>query len=168
MPGDGALTEAQGFLFDLCQRDLVQSCQRYRSTTNPHHGQQVLADLRRMQNLLHQHLSLPGDTKWPMANVFIISQVLTSVLRNPDGYNLCFGNAPFRCWCWAGAFAEDASLAWGRTHGATRQFLSSWDPQWLPMLMNMEIVWLTLSRAVKLMPLISSVPLGVCQHHLLW
>ena len=49
-----------------------------------------------------------------MANVFIISQVLTSILRNPDGYNLCFGNAPFRSWCWTGAFAEDAYLAWGQ------------------------------------------------------
>lgn len=38
------------------------------------------------------------------------------------------------------AFAEDASLAWGQTHGATRQFLSSSEPQWLPMLMNMEQV----------------------------
>lgn len=137
---EGALSEGS-CIFDLCRQDLMQSCQRYRETVNPHHGQQVLADLRRMQNLIHKHLSLPGDTKWPMANVFIISQVLTSTLRNPDGYNFCFGNAPFRCWCWAGAFADNASLAWGRKHGAVRQFLSSSDPQWLPTLMNMEIVW---------------------------
>lgn len=76
-----------------------------------------------------------------MANVFIISQVLTSILRNPDGFNLCFGNAPFRSWCWAAAFAEDAYLAWGQTQEAARQFLSSPDPQWLPMLKHMDQVW---------------------------
>ena len=83
------------------------------------------------------------------------SQVLTSILRNPDGYNLCFGNAPFRSWCWTGAFAEDAYLAWGQTQGATRQYLSSPDPQWLPMLMNMDQVWAHFEKAVRRMPLTS-------------
>ena len=36
--------------------------------------------------------------------------------------NLCCGNAAFRCWSWAGAFAEDQSLAWGKTYTAVRQF----------------------------------------------
>ena len=139
--GTTALTEAQSFLFDLCQKDLQLSVQRYRTSADPHHGQQVLADLKRMQNIIHKHLSLPGDTRWPMANVFIISQVLTSILRNPDGYNLCFGNAPFRSWCWTGAFAEDAYLGLGPNSRSHPPVSLKPGPSIAPMLANMDLIW---------------------------
>ena len=118
------LNQGQLFFYDLCQQDLTASSRQYRLTGRPHHGQQVLADLRRMQNIIHRHLNLPGDFRPPLANVYVISQVLTTILLNPDGQNLCFGNAPFRCWCWTGAFAEDSAKAWGHTQNAVRRCLT--------------------------------------------
>ena len=118
------LNHGQLFFFDLCQNDLNASSKQYRLTGRPHHGQQVLADLRRMQNIIHRHLLIPGDYKPPLANVYVISQVLTTILLNPDGQNLCYGNAPFRCWCWTGAFAEDSAKAWGYTQHAVRRCLT--------------------------------------------
>ena len=43
--GGPALTDAQRFLFDLCQKDLHLSVQRYRTSADPHHGQLSGADL---------------------------------------------------------------------------------------------------------------------------
>ena len=117
------LNQGQLFFYDLCQQDLRASSEQYRLTGQPHHGQQVLADLRRMQNIIHRHLNLLSDARSPLANVYVISQVLTTILLNPDGQNLCFGNAPFRCWCWTGAFADDSAQAWGHTQNAVRRCL---------------------------------------------
>ena len=41
--------------------------QRYRSSADPHHGQQVLADLRRMQNIVHKRMN-ESATRHQMAH----------------------------------------------------------------------------------------------------
>lgn len=92
-----------------------------------------------MQNLAHRHLSVPGEVDNSIANIFVISQGLTSVLRNHK--NLCYGNAPWRCWCWAGAYADEATQAWGRTHPAVRQYLSDGEPQFLTGLQDTRHIW---------------------------
>ena len=135
------LDSNQVFYFDLCQQDLLAASQTYRTTGLAHHGQQLLTDLRRMHNLVHQHLCLPGDLRPPLANVYVISQVLTTILDNPDGLNLCFGNAPFRCWCWSGAFAEDAATAWGHTQTAVRRCLSESQGQLLSENPDLQSLW---------------------------
>ena len=104
---DSTLTFEQQTLFDLCAKDLLSSCQR-----------QLLMDLQRMQNLVHRRLSVPGEVEHTVANIFIVSQRQTSVLQNTR--NLCYGNAPWRCWRWTGAFADDATQAWGRSQQAVR------------------------------------------------
>lgn len=96
-------------------------------------------DLKRIQNLVRGRLSVPGEVEHSVANIFIVSQSLTSVLNNPK--NLCYGNAPWRCWCWTGSFAEDAVQAWGRSHQAVRQYLSDSEPQFLTGLQDMRQVW---------------------------
>lgn len=121
---DEALTAGQRTLYDLGDQDLQESCVRYAQTVSPQHGQQVLADLRRMQSLIHKHMGL-------MANV--------------SGAHL-YPQKPGAAkpmlweWCWAGAFAEDTSLAWGRSHQAVRQFLSDAEPQLLTGLAHMKEV----------------------------
>ena len=94
-----------------------------------------------MQNIVHQHLSLPGAFRPPLANVYVISQVLTTILDNPDGQNLCFGNAPFRCWCWSGAFAEDSAKAWSHTQYAVRRCLSASQGQLLSGDLDLQSIW---------------------------
>ena len=111
---DTNMSFEQQTLFDLCLRDLNNSSQACGKLRNLHNGQQLLMDLKRMQNLVHKHLSVSGEAEHSVANIFVVSQCLTSILKNPK--NQCFGNAPWRCWCWAGAFAEEATRAWGRTH----------------------------------------------------
>ena len=128
----------QQTLFDLCLQDLTNSSQAYGRQRNLRNGQQLLMDLKRMQNLAHKHLSVPGEAEHSVANIFVISQCLTSILK--DFKNLSFGNAPWRCWCWAGAFAEEAAQAWGRTHQAVRQYLPDSDPQILAGLRDMQHV----------------------------
>ena len=87
-------------------------------------GQQFLADLKRLENVLHKHLSVQGEHTSLPTNAYVIAQALTSILTK----NMCFGNSAFRCWSWSGAHAEDQSMAWGRTHTAVRQFLSDSHP----------------------------------------
>ena len=136
---DNQMSFEQQTLYNLCVQDLNTSSQAYSNHQTLHNGQQLLMDLKRMQNLAHKHLQVPGEVEHSMANIFVISQCLTSILHNPK--NKCFGNAPWRCWCWAGGFAEDAALAWGRSHRAVRQYLSDSVPQLLEGLHDMHQVW---------------------------
>ena len=136
---DSSLSFEQQTMFDLCSKDLLASCQQYGRGPTIHGGQQLLADLKRMQNLIHRHLCVPGEVEHTVANIFVISQCLTSILTNPR--NLRYGNAPWRCWCWTGAFADDVTQAWGNTTQAVRQFLSDPDPQLLTGLQDMQQIW---------------------------
>ena len=136
---DSLLSNEQKALCELCRRDLTRSCTAYAQHATVHQGQQLLVDLKRMQNLVHRHLSVPGEVETVAANIYVISQGLTSILKNNK--NLCYGNAPWRCWCWAGAFAEDANQAWGHTHTAVRQYLSDGEPQLLTGLQDMQNIW---------------------------
>ena len=138
-PPQWQLTEGQHGLFQVCQHDLQASCDTYEGRPTLQAGQQLLVDLRRMQSLLLRQMALPGDLEPGFGNLYVISQGLTSMLTNP--HNLCYGNAPFRCRCWAGAFAEDLSVAWGDSHPAARQFLASNEPQTLTGLEGMDHVW---------------------------
>ena len=79
---DSLLTFEQQTLFDLCRKDLNRSCNSYAAQATVHQGQQLLVDLKRMQNIVHRHLSLPGDGDSDAANIYVISQGLTSILRN--------------------------------------------------------------------------------------
>ena len=136
---DHPFTFEQKTLFDLCSKDLTTSCQRYgRNPTLPR-GHQLLMDLKRMQNLIQSHLSVPGEVDHTVANIFVVSQCLTCILQNPR--NLCYGNAPWRCWCWTGAFADDVAQAWGHTTKAVRHYLSENEPQLLPSLPGMQHIW---------------------------
>lgn len=117
------LTAGQQGLFQLCQRDLETSCKHFVERPTLHTGQQMLVDLKRMHSLLSKHLGLPGELEPSSGNLYIICQGLTSILQNRQ--NLCFADAALRCWSWTGAFAEELFLAWGSTHLAVRQFLSS-------------------------------------------
>ena len=88
-------------LFYLCHRSM---------SSRPGRIQQLLADLR-AQNLIHTHPSLPGEFPANMVNVFVVSHVLTSILQNPEGQNLCFANAPFRYRRWMPPLLGD-ELTW--------------------------------------------------------
>ena len=136
---DDVLTFEQRALYDLCSKDMIRTCLQYVRHPTPQGGQQLLMDLRRMQNLVQKHLSVHGDVENSVYNIYIISQCLTTILENPR--NLCYANAPWRCWCWTGAFAEDMVQAWGRTHPAVREFLAGSDPQSLPELPDMDHMW---------------------------
>ena len=133
------LTFEQRALFDLCSKDMIRSCHNYGRNPTLQGGQQFLMDLRRMQNLIQRHPSVPGETEHSVANIFIVSQCLTSILKNNK--NMCYANAPWRCCCWAGAYAEDTTQAWGRTQQAARQFLSDSEPQLLSGLHDMPHIW---------------------------
>ena len=124
-----SLTFEQQTLFNLCSKDLLSSCQHYGRSPTLQGGQQLRMDLKRMQNLIQRHLSVPGEVEHTVANIFVISQCLTSILQNPR--NMCYGNAPWRCWCWTGAFADDVTQAWGKSIQAVRQFLSDSEPHLL-------------------------------------
>ena len=136
---DSSLTFEQQTLFDLCSNDLHTSCQRYGRSPTLQGGHQLLMDLKRMQNLIQRHLSVSGEVEHSVANIFVVSQCLTSILHNAR--NLCYGNAPWRCWCWTGAFAEDVTQAWGNTTLAVRQYLSDNEPQLLTGLQDMQHIW---------------------------
>ena len=138
-PPELYLTPGQQGLFQICQKELQQSCERYGTQPSLHTGQQLLVDLKRMQAVLLKQLALPGEMEPMTGNPYVLSQGLTSILSNP--HNLCFGNAAFRCWCWAGAFADELTLAWGSTHSAARHFLSSNEPQILTELEGLSHVW---------------------------
>ena len=92
-----------------------------------------------MRAVLLKQMALPGEMEPTTGNPYVLSQGLTSILSNP--HNLCFGNAAFRCWCWAGAFTDELTLAWGSTHSAARHFLSSNEPQILTELEGLSHVW---------------------------
>ena len=136
--GDTILTPGQKALYDLCKQDLMRSCSEYERDWSMAKGQQFLADLKRLENVLHKHLSVQGEHTSLPANAYVIAQALTSILTNPK--NMCFGNSAFRCWSWSGAHAEDQSMAWGRTHTAVRQFLSDSHPASLQGLAQMNQV----------------------------
>ena len=134
------LTEGQHGLFQVCQHDLQVSRDTYKGRPTLQAGQQLLVvDLQRTQSLLLRQMALPGDMEPGYGNLYVISQGLTSILTNP--HNLRYGNAPFRCWCWAGAFAGELWVAWGDSHPAARQFLASNEPQTLTGLEGMDHVW---------------------------
>ena len=133
------LTPGQQGLFQVCDKELQQSCDRYGTQPSLHTGQQLLEDLKRMQSVLLKQMALPGEMEPLTGNPYVLSQGLTSILSNP--HNLCFGNAAFRCWRWAGAFADELTLARGSTHSAARQFLSSNEPQILTELDGLAHVW---------------------------
>ena len=133
------LTPGQRALFDLCKQDLFSSCLAYEQGWNRVQGQQFLVDLKRMENVLHKILAAPGTSPTLPTNVYVIGQALTSRLTNPG--NLCYGNAAFRCWSWAGAHAEDQILAWGRTHDAVRTFLASNEQVSLLDLETLRPIW---------------------------
>lgn len=85
---DTRMSFEQQALFDLRLRDLTTSSQTYSNQQTLHNGQQLLMDLKRMQNLVHKHLNVPGEVEHSVANIFVISQCLTSILQNPK--NQCF------------------------------------------------------------------------------
>ena len=118
-----SLTFEQQTLFDLCSNDLLSSCQHYGRSPTLQGGQQLLMDLKRMQNLIQRHLSVSGEVEHMVANIFV------------------YGNAPWRCWCWTDAFAEDVTQAWGNTIQAVRQFFSDSEPQLLTGLHDMHQIW---------------------------
>ena len=130
------LTPGQQAWNDLCKKDLEASRQAFEAEWSMVKGQQFLVDLRRMEKTLHKILAVQGDVPHLATNVYVVAQALTSILTNPR--NMCFGNAVFRCWSWAGAHAEDQSMAWGRTHDAVRQFLSDNQPSLLQGLDQMQ------------------------------
>ena len=82
---DTSLSFEQQTLFDLCSNDLLTSCQHYGRSPTLHGGQQLLMDLKRMQNLIQRHLSVPGEVEHSVANIFIISQCLISILEMHPG-----------------------------------------------------------------------------------
>ena len=137
-PSSNFLTPGQQALYDLCKKDLDASRHDFETHWTIIKGQQFLVDLRRMENTLHKILAVQGDVPHLATNVYVVAQALTSILRNPQ--NMCFGNSVFRCWSWAGAHAEDQSIAWGRTHDAVRQFLSADQPSLLHELTQMHHV----------------------------
>ncbi|CAK9031066.1 unnamed protein product, partial [Durusdinium trenchii] len=113
----------------LSKRDLDSSRADFEQSWSLVKGQQFLVDLRRMENTLHKLLAVQGDVPHLATNVYVVAQALTSILSNP--HNMCFANAVLRCWSWAGAHAEDQSIAWGRTHAAIREFLGAGEPSLL-------------------------------------
>ena len=93
-------------------------------------------DLKRMQNLIQRHL----NTRWRISLWFHnVSQAFsripgTCAMGTPHG-------APWKCWCWTGAFADDVAQAWGKSLQAARQFLSDSEPQLLTGLHDMMHIW---------------------------
>ena len=93
-------------------------------------------DLKRMQNLIQRHL----NTRWRISLWFHnVSQAFsripgTCAMGTPHG-------APWKCWCWTGAFADDVAQAWGKSLQAARQFLSDSGPQLLTGLHDMMHIW---------------------------
>ena len=135
-PGSSVLTAGQQALYDICKRDLDSSRADFEQSWSLVKGQQFLVDLRRMENTLHKLLAVQGDVPHLATNVYVVAQALTSILSNP--HNMCFANAVLRCWSWAGAHAEDQSIAWGRTHAAVREFLGAGEPSLLSNLDQMH------------------------------
>ena len=133
------LTPGQQALYDLCKHDLWTSRRAFEAGWHRAQGQQFLVDLKRMETVLHKLLALQGDLPHLPINVYVIGQALTSRLLNSQ--NLCFGNSAFRCWSWAGAHAEDPSIAWGRTHQVVRTFLEENEPISLRDLSPLEPLW---------------------------
>ena len=74
-------------LLQTGHQDLHASCQEYLRAPMQDHGQQVLADLQRMERLVYKHQGLQGDPPLIQANSGLIAQNLTSIAAN-DG-NLC-------------------------------------------------------------------------------
>ena len=140
-PSFSVLTSGQQALYDLCKRDLESSRADFEQSWSLVKGQQFLVDLRRMENTLHKLLAVQGDAPHLATNVYVVAQALTSILSNPR--NMCFGNSVLRYWSWAGAHAEDQSIAWGRTHGAVRQFLGADQPS---LLHNLDLMHLILQH----------------------
>ena len=89
---DDFLTFEQRALFDACTKDMLTSCQNYGRNPTLQRGQQFLVDLRRMQNLVQLHHRVPGELEHSVANIYIVSQCLTSILQN--NRNMCYANAP--------------------------------------------------------------------------
>ena len=120
-------------------QDLQTSCQEYLRAPTQDHGQQLLADLQRMERLVHKHQGLQGDPPLIQANSGLIAQNLTSIAANHG--NLCFGNSVFRCWSWMSCFTMEPTQTWGRLHQAFRAFLSSSRPCLLTQIHELMDVW---------------------------
>ena len=126
-------------LLQTGHQDLQASCQEYLRAPTQGHGQQLLADLQRMERLVYKHQGLQGDPPLIQANSGLIAQNLTSIAAN-DG-NLCFGNSVFRCWSWLSCFTMEPTRTWGRLHQAFRAFLSSSRPCLLTQIHELMDVW---------------------------
>ena len=86
-------------------QDLQESCREYLRAPTQDHGQQLLADLQRMERLVYKQQGIQGGPPFSQANSGLIAQNLTSIAAN-DG-NLCFANSAFRCWSWLSCFSME-------------------------------------------------------------